>query len=67
MPSPKKLLSFVIIGALALIILGSMIDEAFFRTSEAQTPNVTGVSVVILSFIGLIFLIGVIMSYIGWL
>jgi len=67
MPSAKKLLAFVIIGALALTILGELVDEAFYRTSPAQTQNVTGVSATVLGLLGLIFIIGVFMTYVGWI
>jgi len=65
MVSPKKIMQIAIIGCLSLIVLGQLVDEAFFRTSTAQTPNVTGVSGTVLSLLGLIFLVAVFMAYVG--
>jgi len=63
MVSPKRIMQIAIIGSLTLIILGQLIDEAFYRTAAAQTPNVTGVSATVLSLLGLIFLVAVLVIY----
>jgi hypothetical protein len=64
---PRQLFQLIVIGVLALIVLGSMIDTAFYNTSAALTPNVTGVSATVLSLLGLIFLIVVFIGFTSWL
>lgn len=62
---PKKIMQIGIIGSLALVIVGQLVDEAFYYTAPAQTANVTGVSAVVMSFLGLIFLVALFMTYVG--
>lgn len=61
----KAIMQIAIIGSLALIIVGQLVDQAFYYTAAAQTPNVTGVSSVVLGFLGLIFVVALFMSYVG--
>lgn len=62
----KALLVMVIVGALALIFLGQLGDQAFYYTSAAKTGNITGVSAVVISFVGVLFVIAIILHIIGW-
>jgi len=63
----KALLLMIVVGALALIFLGQLGDQAFYYTGAAQTPNITGVSAVVISFVGVLFIVAVLMHIIGWL
>ena len=63
--NPKNIMQIAIIGSLALIIVGQLVDDAFYYTAAAQTPNVTGVSATVLSLLGMIFLVALFMAYIG--
>lgn len=62
---PKTMLTFIVLGVLSLILLGSFIDTAFYNISATKTPNVTGVNATILSLVGTVFLIAVFLVYIG--
>ena len=63
----KALLVMVIVGTLALIFLGQLGDQAFYYLNPARTGNITGLPAVVISFVGVLFIIAVVMHIVGWL
>lgn len=63
----KKLITFIVIAAFSLIIMGSFIDYVGYYNSASKTPNVTGLGAVMLTFVTPVLILIVILKLFNYI